>query len=37
MLDVAGSGVLTLSQVMSKYCAALHPDVKAGKRSESEM
>lgn len=37
MLDVAGCGLLNLSFVKQKYCAGMHPDVKAGKRSEVEM
>ena len=36
-LDQAGSGVQTVSQIKQKYCAAQHPDVTSGKRSENEM
>lgn len=36
-IDIGGTGQLTVAQVKSRYCAANHPDVKSGKRSENEM
>ena len=37
ILDVDGSGEITVSDIEKKYSAKMHPDVKAGKATEEEV
>lgn len=37
ILDVDNSGAITMDEIKSKYSAKLHPDVKAGKKTEDEV
>jgi len=36
-LDKTGDGVIDLSDIRGVYNAALHPDVRQGKRTEDEV
>lgn len=37
ILDVDNSGTITMNEIKSKYSAKMHPDVKAGKKTEDEV
>lgn len=36
-IDKDGSGILELNDIKGTYNASLHPDVKAGKKTEDEI
>lgn len=36
-LDINGDGEISIDEFKNKYSAAEHPDVRSGKRTESEI
>ena len=37
IMDKDGSGVIEIDDIRQKYNAKMHPDVKAGKKTEDEI